>query len=252
MKLALCLNGHFRSFDYCWNSLNQHIMSVYEPDVFAHAWNESFGNFSHPYNLNHPNFKLGYDRNSPAVPHEFVNGVMSRLKPKSFKLENSLVHAETFDNMVQTLEQYRDRYVYSRPQTLLSSVYSRIQSIALKQAHELEHNFTYDAVICTRWDVLYSSPLDLCRPSSNSLLIDSNHDYDGPADIWFYGTSSTVDILRDQFAGIPMLVSHGTMTLHPHKWLQSWLTFRGVGTVPTNLNIKLSRGRAWNSLPWWY
>ena len=251
MKVALCLNGHFRSFDHCWTSLYQHIVSVYQPDVFAHAWNESFGNFSHPYNVHDPDFKLGYSRTSPAVPPEFVAGMVSRLKPKCIKLENLFSHHDTFDLMLQELAPYRDSYVYSRPRSLLSSVYSRIQCIALKQAYESKYNFKYDAVVCTRWDVLYNSSINLSVPVDRQLLVDNNHSYDGPADIWFYGNSSTIDSLRDQFVGIPMLVSHGNMTLHPHKWLHNWTEFAGVGLEPAALNIKLSRGREWNSLPWW-
>ena len=38
MKIAICLFGHIRTYDECYNSLIQHVLSLYDCDVFMHTW----------------------------------------------------------------------------------------------------------------------------------------------------------------------------------------------------------------------
>ena len=38
MKIGVCLSGHYRNFDYNYDSWNQLLFSKYDCDVFLHTW----------------------------------------------------------------------------------------------------------------------------------------------------------------------------------------------------------------------
>lgn len=38
MKIAICLFGNLRTFKQCSNSLEQHVSSINECDIFIHTW----------------------------------------------------------------------------------------------------------------------------------------------------------------------------------------------------------------------
>ena len=63
MKVALCLTGHFRTFDYVFPYLKKNILDVYNPDVFGFVWSDSLGYYLHPHDTYDPRFKYGYDPN---------------------------------------------------------------------------------------------------------------------------------------------------------------------------------------------
>ena len=49
MKTALCLYGHFRSFDNCWPGLQEYLIKPnHITDIFTMAWVDSVGHFKHP------------------------------------------------------------------------------------------------------------------------------------------------------------------------------------------------------------
>ena len=69
-NIALCISGHFRNFEITWPSLKQYVIDIYKPDIFAHAWNDTFGNFMHKKDTSHISHTLGYDPNSGIVSHD--------------------------------------------------------------------------------------------------------------------------------------------------------------------------------------
>ena len=77
MKTALLLSGHFRDIVFCYPSLKEQIIDVYNPDIFISCWNPG-ADFSH--SLSASSQKI----NDSAT----VQDVIAMLKPKSIKLED--------------------------------------------------------------------------------------------------------------------------------------------------------------------
>ena len=38
MKIAVCLFGHLRTYEHCWENLRKHLIDLYDCDVFMHTW----------------------------------------------------------------------------------------------------------------------------------------------------------------------------------------------------------------------
>ena len=241
MKLALCLSGHFRSFDRTWKSIYKHIIKEYQPDIFAHAWSDSFGNHSHPLDTENPSFKIGYDVNSSNIPKTYLDSVANRVNPKLIQTQRYFDFDDEFEKQTQDLNKFSDSWRWNRPKTVLSSVYSRCQSIRLKQLYEQQYNFVYDAVVWTRWDILHKEGFELSTPNWYNLFLDNQHGWGGSADIWAFGDNKSIDILGDQYDDISHLIEEGTMSLHPHKWLDAWLNSNKIHVHHRNLNLEIKR-----------
>ena len=77
MRTALLLSGHFRDIVFCYPSLKEQIIDVYNPDIFISSWNPG-ADFSHSLGASSQNI------NDSAT----VQDIISMLKPKSIKLED--------------------------------------------------------------------------------------------------------------------------------------------------------------------
>ena len=59
MKIAICLSGHFRSYERCFETLNNTILKNYNPDIFIFTWdNLGFDGVRGDYNLGNINKHL--------------------------------------------------------------------------------------------------------------------------------------------------------------------------------------------------
>lgn len=227
MRVALCLYGHFRSFDRCWENLRQHIIEPYQPDVFAQAWVDTMGFWlprtSTPDPRNHPGFRL----DSPPVDPLYIRQVLEVLKPKDVQLDHYYLHDSRFQTIMSHLGNFHNREETHAPKSALSMNWIRGVAISMKQLHELRNDWVYDQVIVTRWDINHTIPVPIKEFDPNIITF-MKGGADHPGDTWACGPSHLMDQWGAQFEGIPELVANGTMDLGPHDWQEAWFKLKQI------------------------
>lgn len=227
MRVALCLFGHFRSFDRCYDNLLKHILEPYQPDVFAQAWVDSMGYWQPrhvlPDPFNHPGFRL----DSPAVDPAYVRRVQELLKPVDIQLDHYYLHDDRFQHMADQLKEFKNWEATNAPKSTLSMNWTRAVSISMKQIHEMRIAQRYDRVIVTRWDIDHVKPVNIAE-FDPSVITFMKGGGDHPGDTWACSTSDLMDQWGAQFGGIPELVANKTMDLGPHEWQTAWFNHRNI------------------------
>lgn len=225
MSIALCLYGHFRCFDQCWPQLYNNLLIPNNiSDIFAVSWADSMGLYKEPVATSNPITHMGYNENSPGVQPNYLAQVMQFVQPKSVHLDNYFLHDERFSSMLDTLNDFHHPDKNHRPKGTLSQVYGRCTSLALAQKYEEQHSFTYDRIICTRWDIDYNKVIDLNNLDPNVISMDGMYGHDVISDAWACGPSVAMRLWGRQFSDIDLLVKLSTMNLGPHEWLMSHFT----------------------------
>ena len=222
MNYALCLYGHFRSFDDCWPGL-QHNLLVPNGirDIFAVSWADSMGYFQHPGNTNSPLTHIGYDPASPGVAPDYVAKVLLTISPRSFHFENYHLRDKEFEGIVNELRPFYHTSQDHRPKGTLGQVHGRCTALQLARQHEERHGFRYDGIVCTRWDVDYTRPIDLAQLSLDTMTMDGMYGPDVISDAWAYGPSNAMERWATQFMARERLCQLGTMNTGPHEWLRA-------------------------------
>jgi len=227
-RVALCISGHFRDFEVAWPSLKRHVIDVYKPDVFAHAWSDSFGSFLHKKDRNHPSFRLGYDPNSQAVPKHYIDMVARRLNPKALVTQDPDSIAQAVDDLLEANKQYEPDWEWHRSRPKYQMMHGRTQCIKLKQRYEQGHGFRYDRVIFTRWDIVHEEPLPAWAMSDHRVLIPARYSYVGPADIWAVGSSQQMDSYGSMLDQYDEVKKTPGFCSDPHLWLRDHLDHNKV------------------------
>jgi hypothetical protein len=221
-KIALCLYGHFRCFDQCWPNLYNNLIKPNNiTDIFAVAWIDSFGWFQSPEQSSEHKKHPGYDSQSPVVPHDYICSVIANLKPCRIQLDNYFLHDSLFEHMVLNLSDWHHPSQNHRPKGTLSQVYGRCNSLKLAHHEELHRNFIYDRIVCTRWDIDYTTPIVLENLNPEVISMDGMYGPTVISDAWTCGPSSLMQKWSRQFSDIDRLVANKTMNLGPHEWLAS-------------------------------
>lgn len=222
MKRALCLYGHLRTFRDCWESLTKNLLIPNSiTDIFLTTWMESYGTFLHPESSNNPVTHIGYDPASISVDINDLTAVLNVLKPKGIHFDNYHLHDERFENMVRSLSAWQHPSIHHRPKGTLSQVWGRCATLKIKQNYEQKHNFLYDQVICTRWDIEYNQLIDLDLFDNNLITLDGMFGPSVISDAWACGPSTEMNKWGLQFNCIDDLVHKKTMSLGPHEWLKA-------------------------------
>lgn len=222
MRTALCLYGHFRCFDNCWNELYQNLIIPNNiTDIFVASWTDSMGWFQHPedsqFHKSHP----GYDISSEKPNAEYIFSVLERLKPKHTTFVDYAVYDPQFTRMIENLQAWHHPSVSHRPKGTLGQVWSRCAAIGMKSMYEQRNKFVYDSVVVTRWDIAHAKPIDLSKLDNSVITMDGMYGPHVISDAWACGPSHLIDLWGKQFSAIDDLVGLQTMNLGPHEWLRS-------------------------------
>lgn len=230
MRVALCLYGHFRTFNRCYQNLKNHVLDIYHPDIFTSAWTDTMGFWQPrdqtPDAFNHP----GYYLESPAVPQEYIDTVFNVLRPKYMYIDSYTNLDANFQGLMEQLKDFHNNDPNHAPKSCLSMNFIRQQAIQLKRRYEIENNFVYDHVIVTRWDINHSLPIDLNKFDPDVITFEKGGG-DHPGDTWAAGPSALLDLWGEQFNGIQELVDAKTMSLGPHEWQTAWFNHKKIPWV---------------------
>lgn len=242
LRVALCIFGHFRCFDKCYDNLKNNVLDPLQPDVFAHAWVDSTGYFLHPHvtpdPINHP----GFDVSSPKPSMEYIKSVIDRVNPVDIHLDHYYLHDKRFADMVEKYDAYKNYNPAHRPKGTISLNYARSCAIAMKRQYELIHQFKYDRVIVTRWDIQHTTPFDLSTYDPNVLAVSNIHQVDDLiGDIFNISGSDIIDTFGEQVEGIDKLVEAGRFNLGAHEWMREWIEYNNIPWEFRNMGIWTDR-----------
>lgn len=230
MRVALCLYGHFRSFDRTYPNLKTQILDRYQPDIFMQAWTDTMGfwlpRHATPDPRNHPGFKL----DSPPVPPGYLRSVINELKPVDMQLDHYYLHNHRFQQQSEALREFHNVEETAAPKSALSMNWIRGTTILMKRRHEMLHKFRYDRVIVTRWDINHTKPINLEELDSDVITFMKGGG-DHPGDTWACGPSDWMDVWGEQYFSINELVEKKTMNCGPHEWQTAWFEHKNVPWV---------------------
>lgn len=165
MKVAVCLSGQIRSFNYVRQSLKDHLIDPYNCDVFCHCWHKHDDSaYKNDFN-DHDTTPYGkytdYD----------ITDVVNFLKPISFCFDYP-TFSENTKSMLRSITRSND----------------------LKKEYERVNNFKYDVVVRVRWDLLYSEKINLHNCAEKQVYLMDRPGGCGGINDWFaYGNSNTMD-----------------------------------------------------------
>jgi len=225
MKIALCLYGHFRSFEECWPSLQEYLI---KPNcitaIFTMSWMDSMGHFTHPESSVDPVSHPGYNIHSQPVNMHWLQKTTEHLNPVAVHFDNYNLHDRRFSQMVDDLSDFHHASQHHRPKGTLSQVWARSASLKLAADHEDRYGFCFDRIVCTRWDIAYTKPILLDELELDVVTMDGMYGADVISDAWASGPSNYMRLWGQQFESISTLVANRTMSLGPHEWLHAHFT----------------------------
>ena len=184
MRVAICMSGQLREWDYgkenqkwFWTSINRENVEV---DYFTHTWS---------YSQDRPGVSQPYK--TRQISDEEYSKFINHYAPKKAVQED------------KTKEFFYDEDHWS------SLFYSFGQSVLLKQQYELENNFRYDLVIKTRPDIVFNPNFhahishvlndNQIYTTHGGVMPDEYHNINFN-DCVFYSNSYTMDLLTNMYA----------------------------------------------------
>ena len=185
MRIAVCISGQPRTIRYTINSIKNFFSTNYQYDFFCHAWDYN------QYKVNNIGFPMQYNTSS-TTEEEFID-IISELSPKKVVVESKDVLANI-------------RFPWH------SMLYSTMMANLYKKQYEIEHNFNYDFVIKSRYDLVFPAmhfmldqrvasnlhhPLDIYTAHGDRMS--SEYYRQNISDVIYYGSSWAMDIASDLF-----------------------------------------------------
>jgi hypothetical protein len=145
MRIALVLSGQPRNLSKCFPSLFKYLIELNSPDIFYHAWWDE--------NLIGTNF-------DSAQPNQV--GLVGSWDPDTLQLLELLNSKKSLVEKPINFDVSRLNSAPTANQNSMSSIfYSQWKSGLLKQSYERENKFVYDAVIRTRFDLIYNEKIKI-------------------------------------------------------------------------------------------
>ena len=162
MKIGVCLSGHYRNFDYNYESWEKYVFSRHKCDVFLHTW-DMMGNRNEG-SQNDVNFsesldKVKYTEHELKKKYGFTNVVIQDYKAplqefnekskRVRELRNKTASIKVISTNVGVLSQEEVNLSNRRITHLYSMWYKAVKCFEMLEAH----NTDYDLIIKCRPDI---------------------------------------------------------------------------------------------------
>lgn len=235
MKTALLLSGHFRDIVFCYPSLKEQIIDVYNPDIFISSWNPG-ADFSHSLGASSQNI------NDSAT----VQDIISMLKPKSIKLEdfNSPV-ADSIKKKAWNLDVYGPMTGETNPVSIFCMWYKIQSSSLLMQEYEQKLGEKYDLVIKGRFDINLHDPV-IVDENPNVISIPPGFDWRGGFnDIFAYGGREAMIHYCNMFDHIESYIVYESVFFHAETLLKHHLINSDFGVKRPEIRVTLRNKNIW-------
>ena len=145
-KIAVCLSGQSRTWEYCIASIKSFLEDAdYQIDYFIHTWDI---NTYRPIESKDGLETYNYISNTD------INRYIDSYSPKLYKIDNY----ESFRERLNKKRVPEIKVTDGQNTNMLNQMYSFKQSIILKRIYERKHNFKYDFVLKIRPDTFFTYP----------------------------------------------------------------------------------------------
>jgi hypothetical protein len=223
LKTAICISGHFRSFDKSIASFRKHLFNnpYIDYDVFVHTWD-------------------AIDRDvRPGISKERL---MDELNPKQIIIEPQKRFPIT---SLMTKQNFNSRDING----LLCMFYKIQECNVLKSQYEKLHGFTYDCVMRLRGDIQFHEDVQL-HPNLdlNKLHIPAEGDYAGLNDQLAFSNSKNMDIYSSIYSNIERYLESG-LILNPELFVKQIVIENDIKLERPSLEyvILWSNGSIWHN-----
>lgn len=161
MKVALCLTGIWRTGYECLQKIYEHIVKVYDADVFIRTYTDCFliDNSHREYLVKHNDNKVQYTQIHNILGKNLKKLDIVEYDENRYKIPN---YIETSNIPLFRLGWYFTNIGYN------------INSV---KEHEKNNNFVYDFVILTRPDIMVFSDLIINRNYMNNIIFAGYHHF---------------------------------------------------------------------------
>tara|TARA_R110001592_G_scaffold324471_1_gene604108 strand:+ start:183 stop:1010 length:828 start_codon:yes stop_codon:yes gene_type:complete len=243
MKVALCLHGYMSSFNgldsfsFGYNYIYNKIIKNNNVDIFVHCWEIDQENY---YNTHY---------GSKTTIKKFE-------KQKDFKVFDVCQNQKWFD---EGFDRKSSGLANNTIERTLSFLYSRKQSINLKNSYEKDHDFKYDCTILSRFDLgnrgkewpqkYYATNFNFLKDSDMTNLHCAYWDQfnHGLPDHWFYGNSSVMTKVSQIYDNV--FDYYRPESDYVNSCLNGWIKSNAIEEF-SNENFKHPNNRSSNLKQW--
>ncbi len=220
MKIALCLSGQSRFVEEGYKSFFKNLIGFENFDIFVHSW----------------------DDNEYQKVLDLYNITDSIIEPQRYDI--------IFDEDKNNLD-YTQQDAGSGEFVHYSMFYSMWKSSQLKQMYEKNHNFKYDCVIKSRFDVALLDELDVMNQNLNYI---NSPDVCGNPNVisdWFnFSNSDNMDVYLDVYNNMPEYKSNGVVMTAGEELFTHHYKKNGLEIKKIICNLCIIRNNETN-VPYW-
>jgi len=247
MKIALCLTGHVRRYESCRDRLFYAIVSKFRPDIFIHSWDEQGlglnGRSKDALNeetleVIRKNARYGdsyveYKRGGSVITSSYF----AHMNPKQVVIEK---YSDVEPEILNIAERITNKRSFDYPPNFLSSQRKGYLCDQLRIQHEQENGFTYDAIIKTRFDIMYQAYFDI-HENLDVLRIPYAQSYDIFSDIFAISNGTTMEKYCSFYPKVETFVKDN-VHFNPHEVLLEHVKREGIEfVIDSDLNLDILR-----------
>ena len=227
MRVAVCLSGQLRNFEYTYNRLYKYLLEPLSADVFFYGIPNSKG-----IQENCKSLEMLYNPKKYYIYEE---------DPKKFDIDFSV---------------YTNRRSETIPYKVFYQYFNLKKVMELKREYEKNHNFEYDLVIRTRCDNFWFRSLNKEEIDNslknNNVVIPDEWDFKnvspyGTSDVFAAGSSSALDLYATHFDNLHKYYTEGCQ-FHPETMMGFHLAKIGLNRVSIKTPFWFETPSSWKSL----
>lgn len=260
MKVGVCLSGHYRNFDYNYNSWNQLLFSKYECDVFLHTWdvmgNRNKGN---DVGFEEKTNKLDYTEQELKQKYNLKDVVIQRYDEPLQEFKEKSKRVRILRDKAGISQNGTD-WTLRRITHLYSMWYKALKCFEMLESYSTE----YDLIIKCRPDIRLNGSFNLEDIDTDCInwpwYNSRKEDYSEPHDYYAVGNFKNMKIYNNLYTHIEEMESvlevekttraPGTNVeipgidrfLNPHTLLFFYIKHMGLETKEITNHLELMRG----------
>ena len=225
MKVAICIVGQPRFVEELYPLFQKNVLKPNEKhqiDVFVHTW------YSEEI-INKPLYEnvVSSFSGDACIREGVIDKINELYRPTRMSVDMPMKFSRDIKwggdkdeilNAHKETTMTREEYKSMRIDMMYSLYYSILECIKLKKVHELEHGFTYDLVLRSRFDNIFRSPIDLSSFDGSFIWYqEMGQPHDMVSDWLNIGSSKNMDALGTIFGNLEALADdalkkYGTFT----------------------------------------
>jgi hypothetical protein len=202
MKIAICISGFLRTWEYSKLSFLKHLVQNHDCDLFVHTYKQNY-------------FEYSSEVQNVIYDEEIIVKMFDGFNLKKIVIED---RNEIIDNIISSSLKYEQlsNYSYkikessdinSNKISLGARIYDQLRKIylsnELRKEYERKNNLNYDLYVKTRFDVLYIDKIDWSNFTEKNLVYIGNSGTGGfPDDLVGIGKEEPMNSYMDRFLNL--------------------------------------------------